>query len=115
MQLCLHPKVKVKMFSQSHFLCVLLIILVSFSFSFSSDPDNPLVVHDLHRHHRIRRLQSTSAMDVTVNVDSFGAKGDGSDDSQVTHLYEESRSRNTPRALLLKIMCLIMSRISEGC
>ncbi|KAM1158054.1 hypothetical protein FF1_028590 [Malus domestica] len=82
MQLCLHPKVKVKMFSQSHFLCVLLIILVSFSFSFSSDPENPLVVHDLHRHHRTRRLQSPSAMDVTVNVDSFGAKGDGSDDSQ---------------------------------
>ncbi|XP_009354806.3 polygalacturonase [Pyrus x bretschneideri] len=82
MQLCLCQKVKVTMFSQNQFLSVLLIILASFPFSFSSDLGNPLVVLDLHRHHRTRRLQSTSAENVTVNVDHFGAKGDGGDDTQ---------------------------------
>lgn len=109
MQLCLCQKVKVTMFSQNQFLSVLLIILASFPFSFSSDLGNPLVVLDLHRHHRTRRLQSTSAKNVTVNVDHFGAKGDGGDDTQVTQLYEESRSRNNPRALLKKIISLFSS------
>lgn len=101
--------------SQSHFLSVLLIaFLASFSFSFSSNvPEDPIVLD--HHHHqtnssgdhdeyikpsptisRTSRLailswasaayHSASANNIVVNVDSFGAKGDGGDDTQVTHL-----------------------------
>lgn len=101
--------------SQSHFLSILLIaFLASFSFSFSSNaPEDPLVLD--HHHHQINssgvhdeyrkpsptisrtsRLailswataayHSASAKNIVVNVDNFGAKGDGGDDSQVTHL-----------------------------
>ncbi|CAL2237068.1 unnamed protein product [Prunus armeniaca] len=112
MQLFLYPKLlKAQMNSQSHFLSILLIaFLASFSFSFSSNvPEDPLVLD--HHHHqtnssgdhdeyikpsptisRTSRLailswasaayHSASANNIVVNVDSFGAKGDGGDDTQ---------------------------------
>lgn len=88
---------------QGHFL-TLFIILASFSSCFGSYQEDPLdpIAYTTSKHtvqdkkyfekqsfrltRRLAQASTPSASPKLVNVDDFGAKGDGGDDTEVSHL-----------------------------